>query len=474
MNLGDLIARLETANPQQVVPHGFHNPHSYRGDYMDLAFEPAVNITVADMLEAARSAVGTTYEGYKGGDFRMDVHDWCWLSEEGSASGETISPLLLDLMLAEPAVVPVSAAAPQTAWIDGHPQLEAIAASVYERCTTGDGGIVHDDPRNIAVAALAAVLPPHTDQAAVLDETAALLEAQSCTCGCRRAAEFVRQRAAVIRAADARRLAAETAGPVAQATTDGVKPRQCPAIDIVYGRCIRPVHDGGECFHGGQPIRIDEETDEGSLCGSEFPGDDNFVGQLCGLPKDHFGEHRCDERMASGYIAKLRWPAAPAVETAGPETQAARTPCSDPPCDEGPGEPCDRHEQEQAHADGLHEDCGVTCEVQFPTEQLRNFILAKGYPGASGMLDELLRRAAVGSPAAVPAAVQTEEARNPAIVAFRSRGGRLLRCLAHTPGAVAVADGEFDAVTAEDLPDGGICTYPDCGVDVLIPQEPTS
>ena len=57
-----------------------------------------------------------------------------------------------------------------------------------------------------------AAVPPHADRAAVLDETAALLEAQSCTCGCRRGAEFMRQRAAVIRAADARRLAADTAG----------------------------------------------------------------------------------------------------------------------------------------------------------------------------------------------------------------------------------------------------------------------
>ncbi|WP_399559348.1 hypothetical protein [Streptomyces chartreusis] len=102
MNLGDIITRLEAADPQQVVPHGFHNPHSYRGDYYDLAFEPATNITVADMLEAARSAVGATYEGWKGGDFRMNEYDWCWLSEEGTASGETISPLLLEFMLTPP------------------------------------------------------------------------------------------------------------------------------------------------------------------------------------------------------------------------------------------------------------------------------------------------------------------------------------------------------------------------------------
>jgi hypothetical protein len=99
VNLGDLITRLEAADPNQVIPHGFHNPHSYRGDYYDLAFEPATNITVADMLEAARSAVGATYQGYKGGDFKMTPSDWCWLSEEGSASGETISPLLLEFML---------------------------------------------------------------------------------------------------------------------------------------------------------------------------------------------------------------------------------------------------------------------------------------------------------------------------------------------------------------------------------------
>ena len=103
MNLGDIITTLEAADPNQVVRHGFHNPHSYRGDYYDLAFEPAENITVADMLEAARSAVGATYEGWKGGEFRMTEADWCWLSEEGSASGETISPLLLEFMLTPPA-----------------------------------------------------------------------------------------------------------------------------------------------------------------------------------------------------------------------------------------------------------------------------------------------------------------------------------------------------------------------------------
>ncbi|OYP14043.1 hypothetical protein CFC35_05615 [Streptomyces sp. FBKL.4005] len=70
-------------------------------------------------------------------------------------------------------VNPDRAAAP-TDWIDGHPQLEAIAAAVWERCGRSDSGAcVEDDPRNIAVAALAAmlaVLPEPVDRAAVRAE----------------------------------------------------------------------------------------------------------------------------------------------------------------------------------------------------------------------------------------------------------------------------------------------------------------
>lgn len=70
------------------------------------------------------------------------------------------------------------------------------------------------------------------------------------------------------------------------------------------------------------------------------------------------------------------------------------TPCSQPnPCEDG--ELCGTHEVEQAHAEGEHEFCGVTCEIQFPSDMIRNGILAKGYPGTAGMLDELLRRAIV-------------------------------------------------------------------------------
>ncbi|MBT2508849.1 hypothetical protein J7I98_23770 [Streptomyces sp. ISL-98] len=54
----------------------------------------------------------------------------------------------------------------------------------------------------------------------------------------------------------------------------------------------------------------------------------------------------------------------------------------------------DRLETERNHAAGGHQYCGVSCEVEFPSEMLRNGILARAVPGSAGMLDELVRRAA--------------------------------------------------------------------------------
>jgi hypothetical protein len=101
MTLGELINALEDHDPAKIVPTGFNSPHSYRGCYEDLAFEPAANATVGDMLADARAALGTTYEGWKGGQFTMRDYTDCWLSQKGDASGESIGPTLLRLMLAE-------------------------------------------------------------------------------------------------------------------------------------------------------------------------------------------------------------------------------------------------------------------------------------------------------------------------------------------------------------------------------------
>jgi hypothetical protein len=55
---------------------------------------------------------------------------------------------------------------------------------------------------------------------------------------------------------------------------------------------------------------------------------------------------------------------------------------------------------------------------------------------------------------------------DPEVVAYQSYGGRMLRCLNHKPENM---DG-FVPVAADDLEDGGVCTFPDCGADVLITE----
>jgi hypothetical protein len=52
------------------------------------------------------------------------------------------------------------------------------------------------------------------------------------------------------------------------------------------------------------------------------------------------------------------------------------------------------------------------------------------------------------------------------LVGYRQDRGRLLHCLAHKP-APASRHADFHEVSAEDLPDGGICVHPTCGADLL-------
>ena len=99
MTLEELIAALEAENPDRTLPLGFTNPHSWRGDYMQLAFEPAANVTIGAMLTDARSALGATYDGWKGGEYTMDKYTDCYLAWRGRV-GEEIGPVMLTLLLA--------------------------------------------------------------------------------------------------------------------------------------------------------------------------------------------------------------------------------------------------------------------------------------------------------------------------------------------------------------------------------------
>lgn len=98
MDLGRLINELAEADQDYVAKFGFRTPHSWRGDYMQLAFEPAENVTVASMLANARSALGATFIGYKGGYFTMNEDTDCYIDGYGSYDGDKIGPVLLAYM----------------------------------------------------------------------------------------------------------------------------------------------------------------------------------------------------------------------------------------------------------------------------------------------------------------------------------------------------------------------------------------
>jgi len=95
MLLGEVIKRLEEIeNKAAVLPLGFARPHSYRGYYECLAFEPARTVMVANLLASAKEAVGKTYEGWKGGEFKMDLDTECFWA----FVGDTGVPLTASLL----------------------------------------------------------------------------------------------------------------------------------------------------------------------------------------------------------------------------------------------------------------------------------------------------------------------------------------------------------------------------------------
>jgi hypothetical protein len=83
ITLGKMIEVLD-AMSSDVKLNGISNPHSYRGYYNDLAFEPGEGKTTAvDALAMCRAAMGQVFEGYKGGDFVMGALTPLWLANYG-------------------------------------------------------------------------------------------------------------------------------------------------------------------------------------------------------------------------------------------------------------------------------------------------------------------------------------------------------------------------------------------------------
>ena len=102
MTLGEYIKRLESANPKQEVSLGLGNPHSWRGSYAELAFEPVKNTTIGEMLVEAKKAIGSTYEGYKGGNYTMTTNTTINVEYYGEwTDGGQLWEMFLDLLLSQ-------------------------------------------------------------------------------------------------------------------------------------------------------------------------------------------------------------------------------------------------------------------------------------------------------------------------------------------------------------------------------------
>ncbi len=62
--------------------------HSYRGYYEMIAIDYSnEDMPVSEFLEKIQDAIGETFEGYKGGNFKMNRQTPVWASEYGASSG---------------------------------------------------------------------------------------------------------------------------------------------------------------------------------------------------------------------------------------------------------------------------------------------------------------------------------------------------------------------------------------------------
>lgn len=91
MTLEELISRIKELPPDLEIQAIWH-PHSYRGYYSDLAFEPADGtVKAVELLSIVKDCLGETYQGYKGGDYVMDKKTPLWMAFYGDCGSKIIS-----------------------------------------------------------------------------------------------------------------------------------------------------------------------------------------------------------------------------------------------------------------------------------------------------------------------------------------------------------------------------------------------
>lgn len=104
LSLGALLGALRELPQGSSLLGGISDPHSYRGYYERLAFTPAgEEQPVEDAIRVASIALGATFTGYKGGEFRMNEHSLVYLASYGYTGEEVtgieqVSPGMFSLV----------------------------------------------------------------------------------------------------------------------------------------------------------------------------------------------------------------------------------------------------------------------------------------------------------------------------------------------------------------------------------------
>ena len=93
MTLSEVITVLEKSTISRV-PKGFGRPCSYRGSYSSVAFEPTEDTTTEDMLMWCREALGSTFNGHKGGKYLMGPDTDVYIAFSGETGFELSDWLL--------------------------------------------------------------------------------------------------------------------------------------------------------------------------------------------------------------------------------------------------------------------------------------------------------------------------------------------------------------------------------------------
>jgi hypothetical protein len=96
MRLGAIIDALSAARQDASVQFDFggfepSDVKSYRGYYSDLAIGFSDNgLDLPSLLNELRQADGGTFEGYKGGDYRMSRDTPVWVANYGNSHGVAV------------------------------------------------------------------------------------------------------------------------------------------------------------------------------------------------------------------------------------------------------------------------------------------------------------------------------------------------------------------------------------------------